>query len=310
MIRSLISVIRRLFGTSDISNKLDQLLIEARIASGFSRGAATAGLLQVNPKDPRTWEFGAFSQHGEDGVIEYLISGLLKSDRVFVEIAAGDGLENCTAWLALAKKWSGIMIEGDEQLANLCRLTYKNRIWNVNVISKYISLDNLPSILGSAPSKEFDIFSLDIDSIDFHILKAALDLSYRPKILVVEYNSVFGPDAAVCIPYRVGFNRWEAHDSGIYYGASISAWKTLLSHYGYRFVTVDTSGTNAFFVDSRHFQAAFLDPIEGIDFLENATDVNPTTFMKDTDGNVLKQLVPNWQRQFELISHLPLERVV
>jgi hypothetical protein len=294
-------------GLPALADKVDKLSIETRIAAGFSRGASSIASRAIDPHAPQTWEFGAFSQHGEDGILEYLIRNLKSSDKYFLEIAAGDGLENCTAYLALGAKWSGLMVEGDRDLAEHCRRVYQNRIWNVMVHESYVNLDNLEKILSTLPKKDFDLFSLDIDSIDFHILKAAVDLGYRPKILVVEYNSAFGPEHAVSVPYKSVFNRWSEHATGIYYGASIMAWHLLLEPLGYKFVSVDSSGTNAFFANKNHFYSDFLEKIIPVEFLNNATDINPTT-ISEREGSLSKAFaLPDWEKQSSLLSYLPLE---
>lgn len=296
-------------GLPDLAQKMEKLSIEARIAAGFSRGAAGIGTRLIDPHAPQSWEFGAFSQHGEDGILEYLIRNLKSSDKYFLEIAAGDGLENCTAYLALGGKWTGVMVEGDRALAEHCRRVYQNRIWNLMVQECYVNLENIKTILSSLPKKDFDLFSLDIDSIDFHIFKAALDLGCRPKILILEYNSAFGPSQAVTVPYKPVFNRWKEHPAGIYYGASVMAWRVLLEPLGYKFVTVDSSGTNAIFANKDHFREEFLEALKSIDFLNNATDINPTTLVSDgaADGKVFA--FPDWEKQFSLLGHLPLEVV-
>jgi len=294
-------------GLPALAEKMEKLSIEARIAAGFSRGAAGIGTRLIDPHAPQTWEFGAFSQHGEDGILEYLIRNLKSSDKYFLEIAAGDGLENCTAFLALGGKWSGVMVEGDHILADHCRRVYQNRIWNVMVQESYVNLDNIKKLLSTLPKPDFDLFSLDIDSIDFHILRAALDLGYRPKILAVEYNSAFGPNHAVSVPYKPVFNRWAEHPTAIYYGASIMAWRVLLEPLGYKFVSVDSSGTNAFFANKKHFYSDFLEKINPVEFLNNATDINPTT-ISERGGSLNKVFaLPDWEKQSSLLSHLPLE---
>lgn len=293
----------------DLAQRVEKLSIEARIAAGFSRGAASIGARAIDPHAPQTWEFGAFSQHGEDGILEYLIRNLKTSNKYFLEIAAGDGLENCTAYLALGGKWSGVMVEGDHALADNCRRVYQNRIWNVMVQECYVSLDNIKTILSKLPTKDFDLFSLDIDSIDFHILKSAMGLGCRPKILIVEYNSAFGPKQAVTVPYKPVFNRWKEHPSGIYYGASVMAWRVLLEPLGYKFVSVDSSGTNAIFANKVYFHEDFLEPLKSIDFLNNATDINPTTLVSVNGADAKMFNLPDWEKQFLLLSHLPLEVV-
>jgi hypothetical protein len=59
------------------------------------------------------------------------------------------------------------------------------------------------------------------------------------------------------------------HKSGLYYGVSITAWKKLFMNYGYKFVTVDSKGVNAFFVDPQYFDELFLNNIKSHYFIEN-----------------------------------------
>jgi len=215
----------------------------ARIGTAFARAAATASLRTIDPREPRTWEFGAFSQHGEDGIIDYLCSQLLEPTRFFFEIGAANGIENCTAWLAFAKCHAGIWVEGDGALCEQARAIIKGLIWNVHVINRFATPESVPALLKMCPYLQPDVFSLDIDSIDYHVASKVLELGRRPKIWVVEYNSAFGPERKVSIPYIREFNRWSAHPSGLYYGCSIAGWRALFSRYGYTFVTVEGTGS-------------------------------------------------------------------
>jgi hypothetical protein len=302
MIKKLINRARQMLGISDIIKALERSTIESRIAAGFARGAATAAIRNIDPTKPTSWEFGAFSQHGEDGILDYLIQNLRESDKYFLEIAAGDGLENCTAWLALARKWSGVMVEGHKLSAEHCRKVYHQRIWNVLVRNCYVNTDNIKELLEILPSKNFDVFSLDIDSIDYHIMFACLELGYRPKIIIVEYNSAFGSEAVLFPEYKEVFDRWREHPGGIYYGASITAWRQLLGAKGYFFLGVESSGTNAFFLHPDYFPEKFLNQIQVLGFLDNSTDMNPTTYVTDPQGEIVKFQKPDWNRQLELMK--------
>jgi hypothetical protein len=302
MLQKLKKRLQNALGVSALNEKVEKLSIEARIASGFSRGAAGIAAQTIDRSSPQSWEFGAFSQHGEDGILEYLIQNLRESDKYFLEIAAGDGLENCTAWLALARKWTGVMVEGNKLSAEHCRKVYHQRIWNVMVRNCYVNTENVKELLEILPSKNFDVFSLDIDSIDYHIMSACVELGYRPKILVVEYNSAFGPEAVLFPEYKKVFDRWREHPGGIYYGASITAWRQLLEAKGYFFLGVESSGTNAFFLHRDYFQEKFLNQIQVLGFLDNSTDMNPTTYLTDPQGAIRKFLKPHWKRQLELMK--------
>ncbi|OOG42733.1 hypothetical protein B0E51_03095 [Rhodanobacter sp. C05] len=91
----------------------------------------------------------------------------------------------------------------------------------------------------------------------------------RPRIVVVEYNSVYGQERSLSVTYRSDFSMKGAHPSELYYGVSITGWRRFFEGHGYRFVTVDRNGVNAFFVDPQYFDTSFLDGIHGLDFAEN-----------------------------------------
>ena len=69
-----------------------------------------------------------------------------------------------------------------------------------------------------------------------------------PRILVLEYNSTFGPDAAVSVPYDPRFERTKAHRSNLYWGASLAALCLAADRKGLAFVGSNSAGNNAFFV--------------------------------------------------------------
>ena len=74
-------------------------------------------------------------------------------------------------------------------------------------------LDGLKKLAGSEMSlSEFldgiDLFSLDIDGIDYWILKE-LPIGFC-KILVVEYNPYFGSEFKITVPNIKNFNRTKS----------------------------------------------------------------------------------------------------
>ena len=90
------------------------------------------------------------------------------------------------------------------------------------------------------------ILSVDVDGNDYWIWQSIECIS--PRIVIAEYNSVFGPKARVSVPYDPGFVRVEKHKSKLYYGASLSALDFLAQGKGYRLVAGNTAGNNVFFV--------------------------------------------------------------
>jgi hypothetical protein len=239
-----------------------------RIAIALSRGAAMSAARNVDLRRPETWEFGGFSQNGEDGLLEVLRSQLKSSNRYFVEIGAADGIENNTAWLLVAERYGGVMVEGNPSLAARAQRSVVPHSIAAEAVQMFVTKDNAGDIAARALFKDPDVFSLDIDGNDYHVANAVFGCGFRPKIFVVEYNSVFGPERECTIPYQADFTIYR-HPTELWYGVSIAGWRKFFTERGYRFVTVDRNGVNGFFVDPQHFEGAFLDGIVGCPWREN-----------------------------------------
>ena len=300
-------VVRKISGRDELIATAARFELEARFAKAFARAAATAATRNITPHDPRSWEFAGFSQHGEDGILDVLCAHLDSKVRFFVEIGAADGFENCSAWLAFAHAFGGVMVEGDPALSAACHTVLEvGRVWNVWPVEEMVDCSNVDGIMKLCPYRNPDVFVIDIDGIDFHVLQSVLNLGYRPKIIVVEYNSTFGPEQAITIPYQPRFERIQANPTGLYYGASIAAWRTLMESHRYRFVTVESSGTNAFFVDPAAFQQSFLAGIRGTDFTINVCDRNGATGpFRDGAGRLTMPPLDDWRIQFDRIKDMP-----
>jgi len=171
------------------------------------------------------------SQNGEDGILEYLIP-FIKA-KTFVEIGWADGLENNCRNLLENHNFVGHGVDMKKPRVKHPNLTH------VSIKVDLTSIDEIINMQGKEPG----VFSLDIDSIDYHVLKALLEKDFRPEIIVHEYNSVLGPDRKAVRVYGAPTNTKNL------YGASLPAYKDLLAPY-YTFVTVNTEGVNAFYVRS------------------------------------------------------------
>ncbi len=279
----------------------ERLEIQARVAAAYARAAATAATRAVDPTRPLSWEFSGFSQHGEDGILDYLCSRMLERNHFFVEIGSADGLQNCSAWLAFARRYGGVMVEGDPRLSARCKRVFREmHCHNVSAVRALVDRDNIDRIMKRCPYRDLDVLILDIDGIDYHILEAVLSLGFAPKVVVVEYNSAFGPERAITVPYDPHFSRKAAHPTRLYYGASLGAWHALLGGRGYRFVTVESNGVNAFFIRSDCFSDGFADTLDGLTFQDNLSDRNGATEDVRRAGDWCTPL-RDWRSQFELI---------
>ena len=67
----------------------------------------------------------------------------------------------------------------------------------------------------------------------------------------LEYNSNFGSDRSITVPYDPFFSCTDAHYSGQYFGASILALESLANKKGYYFIGCNSSGNNAYFLKNQ-----------------------------------------------------------
>ncbi|MEP6618959.1 MAG: hypothetical protein ABJE47_06585, partial [bacterium] len=101
-------------------------------------------------------------------------------------------------------------------------------------------------LLESGFHRDLGIMSIDVDGVDYWLLDALE--SYTPRILIVEYNALFGKERAITVPYSPSFSRRAAHYSELYYGASLPALAFAAARKGYSLVGTERAGVNAFFV--------------------------------------------------------------
>ena len=131
-----------------------------------------------------------FSQNGEDGIINFLRKSMKIENPNFVEIGVGDYSEANTRFLYEIKNSKGIIID---VINNLEKKVKKNiSLWkgDLRICQEKIETENINDILEKNCKFEIDIFSLDIDGIDYWIAeKIEPKIS---KIFILEYNSTFG----------------------------------------------------------------------------------------------------------------------
>ena len=215
----------------------------------------------------KTIEKKIYSQHGEDGIINFLSLNLTKSSNYFVEIGCGNGAENNSRNL-LHNNWVGLVCDNYKNIYLYTNLI-KNKIKEeqFNSLAGLIDLDNINNLINLIKNKDIAFLSLDIDSYDFFILKELFEYKIYPKILCLEYNCFL--TSTTSVKYSKNFNR-RTYDPqyGLFYGCSLGAYKALCEKHGYFFFSVETSGTNAFFVLKNNFSYKIKN-ITKVDFLYN-----------------------------------------
>lgn len=196
--------------------------------------------------------FGLYSQHEEDGLLLYLFSLLGMTNKVLVEICAGDGIECNSANLLLHHRWTGALFDGSEANIAKGRAFYARQrstlYWPPTMVSAWITRDNVNQlILDAGVSGDIDLLSLDIDGVDYWVWEALE--AVRPRVVVLEFNHLWGPTEAVTVPYTADFVAAFSDYGSDYAGASIAAFVALGKRKGYRLVGTNAYATNAFFVD-------------------------------------------------------------
>lgn len=187
----------------------------------------------------------ANSMQGEDGHILHIFNEIGVTNRRFVEIGIQNGLECNTANLAFNFGWGGVLIEANSDDVVLAKKNYAC-FPHVNVVQSFVTQENVANLIDDAGANpDADLFSLDIDGNDYWVWNALT--TFKPRVVVVEYNTAFGPTASVTIPYQSDFRCGGTH-SRLYFGVSLTALVRLGERKGYTFVGAAELGPNAFFV--------------------------------------------------------------
>jgi len=192
-------------------------------------------------------EFRVFSQWGEDGLIQYLLDRVPLPNKIFVEFGVENYVESNTRYLAINNYWSGLVMDGSSANVDFIRRDTVSWACDITSVCAFIARENINELLESNGIRgDIGLLSVDIDGNDYWVWEAIQCIS--PRIVICEYNSLFGPVARVTIPYDAGFTRDKAHYSRVYYGASIAALESLGRSKGYTLVGGNSAGNNVFFV--------------------------------------------------------------
>lgn len=196
----------------------------------------------------RQVEFRVFSQWGEDGIIQYLVNNVPIEQKTFIEFGVEQYTESNTRFLLMNNDWKGLVIDGNEDYIRYVRHDEMvSRRHDLTAVHRLLTKENINETFEKARFVgEIGLLSIDVDGNDYWLWDAVNVVN--PRIVVCEYNSIFGSDAAVTVPYSPSFRRTQAHYSDLYFGASLSALCSLAERKGYNFVGSSSQGINAFFV--------------------------------------------------------------
>lgn len=221
--------------------------------------AAVAELLErydVSPKDLTRFELKAFSQNGEDGVIQEILRRIGVGSRSFIEFGIGDGSEGNCVFLAQVLGWQGVFAEGDSAAHERLARRYAHTR-GVTPLNAYLEPQNIEAVLLAAGAEQQPtVLSIDVDGNDYYLWEALESL--RPRVVVVEYNGAIDPYVPLVQPYSP-----RGPDGTAFFGASLAALESLGRRKGYRLVHTELAGVNGFFVREDLAADHFL-PIEEV----------------------------------------------
>lgn len=244
-------------------------------------------------------EFQVFSQFGEDGILQFLVSHVpvpVESE-VFVEFGVESYAQANTRFLLLHDNWRGLIMDGGEAMHSFLEGSELKWRHHIDAKTVFIDRENINSVIGDAGlSGDIGLLSVDIDGNDYWVFQAIDVVS--PRILALEYNATFGPEAAVTVPYDPAFVRGEKHWTWLYWGASLAALTRLAGDKGYALVAGNRAGNNAFFVRR--------DVLDDIPELSVAGAWRPARFResRDRQGNI--SYVSDPQERLRLMREMPL----
>jgi hypothetical protein len=276
-----------------IQIELEQIKInQGTIISALNDQRAAADLMQ--------YEFKIFSQWGEDGIIQHLVKTVPIKNKTFIEFGVEDFSESNCRFLMMKDNWKGFVIDGSEENISKIRNSYYFWRHQLSTIAAFITAENINHLLArSGFDRDVGILSLDIDGNDFYILQA-ID-NYNPRILICEYNSIFGSERKISVPYSSDFHRTAKHYSNLYFGASLSAMTYLANKKGYTLVGTNSAGGNAFYVRNDLVTDRFLQlTAEQAYFPSNCRE------SRDQHGNLTYL---SGEERYDLIAGMPVFNV-
>ncbi len=248
---------------------------------------ANAILIPDGLKSIEEAEFSVFSQFGDDGIIQYLVKHTQLRSDFFVEFGVEDYRESNTRYLLMNNNWSGFVMDGSK--ANIDKITSSDYYWkyDLQALQQFVTAENITSVLKQYCPAEIGLLHIDIDGMDYWIWQA-ISKEILPDIVVLEYNSLFGPKRAITVPYTSDFQRLKAHYSGLYAGASIGAMCQLSNQMGYTFMGSNSAGNNAYFIrnellNEHHPTPSLENGIRNSKFRESRDKYGKLSYLRDSE---------------------------
>jgi hypothetical protein len=193
------------------------------------------------PYDLQAERFSFLSQNDEDGIVLACFKRIGTTSRRFVELGCGMNGGN-SGFLASELGWHGLMVDARDDAIRKIVIRFTGH----DVVARHLAVtrENVNGLIEECGfTGELDLLSIDIEGMDYWVWQAIT--ACNPRLVVIEYNWLFGSELAVTVPYTATFDV-TAVGLRSYHGASLAALVHLGRMKGYRLVA--TERVNAFFL--------------------------------------------------------------
>jgi hypothetical protein len=240
----------RLLIRSEVDLTKEALRDEIRTAAEAARfegGLANARWIATQElSDIRLAAHRVYSQFGEDGVLQYVLGRVPIERKLFIEFGVQDYRESNTRFLLEKDFWEGVIVDPSPAAGEFLRRSNLMGMRTIHCLQSMVTVENINSLF--APwSGDIGLLSIDVDGVDYYLWEALEVVS--PRVVIIEYQSNFGPEKKLATPYTPDFDRTKHHFSNLCAGASLAALVALGEEKGYAFVGT-TGQHNAVFVRS------------------------------------------------------------
>lgn len=196
------------------------------------------------------FENSVYSQNGEDGILLAILDAIGRGEGTYVEFGVQDGRECNSRLLRERFNFTGIMMDGDHNDAN------------INLHKEFVTVYNILELFDKyGVSKHVDVLSVDVDMFDWWILARLLGVGqYRPRVIIVEVNPTLGISSPslryhfheansfpLVVPHPSSTTQ-RVWDLSRFAGANPIAYQALGNAFGYDMVYCESCGVNCFLV--------------------------------------------------------------
>jgi len=201
-------------------------------------------------------QWHAYSQLGEDGVIDSIFDNIGTTNKIYVEF----GVEDCTRCNTRFLRENGwdvnnsLLMDGghSNEAINLHQVLF----WPSNILNHFTKF--------KVPTK-FDLLSVDTDGYDWFMIETILEAGYMPRVIVTEFNGNFGIEDAKSILPPPDKKSWKRWDGTTYHGSSILALSYLFNRFSYSLIYCNNA-INCFAVRDDSLDTCIRRPIKSIFF--------------------------------------------